>query len=168
MDKYRLVEEKVVGARDFFASVKGNNADANDNASTTMDDLCVVRITPEAKPRSCITTAMNILEGDNNHVELRAMGKAINKAVTIAEILKRKMPLHQITTLSSCEVVNVYEPLEEGLDTVVNQHYVSCLTITLSRDLKDIDVNDKGYQPPLSITEIQPGQPVDFGKAVAA
>lgn len=125
------------------------------------------------------------------------MGKAINKAVTIAEILKRKMPLHQITTLSSCEVVNVYEPLEEGLDQVVNQHYVSCLTITLSRDLKDIDVNDKGYQvshditfpmyrlysmrlssqffilfnamkPPLSINEIQPGQPVDFGKAVAA
>lgn len=74
------------------------------------------------------------------------MGKAINKAVTIAEILKRKMPLHQITTLSSCEIVNVYEPLEEGLDTVVNQHYVSCLTITLSRDLTGIDVNDKGYQ----------------------
>jgi len=95
------------------------------------------------------------------------MGKAINKAVTIAEILKRKMPLHQITTLSSCEIVNVYEPLEEGLDTVVNQHYVSCLTITLSRDLTGIDVNDKGYQPPLLI---QPGQPVDYntGKIVAA
>jgi hypothetical protein len=80
------------------------------------------------------------------------MGKAINKAVTIAEILKRKMPLHQITTLSSCEIVNVYEPLEEGLDTVVNQHYVSCLTITLSRDLKGIDVNDKGYQVRLAST----------------
>ena len=74
------------------------------------------------------------------------MGKAINKAVTIAEILKRKMPLHQITTMSSCEIVNVYEPLEEGLDTVVNQHYVSCLTITLSRDLTGINVNDIGYQ----------------------
>lgn len=74
------------------------------------------------------------------------MGKAINKAVTIAEILKRKVPLHQITTLSSCEIVNVYEPLEEGLDTVVNQHYVSCLTITLSEDSAGIDVNDKGYQ----------------------
>ena len=85
-------------------------------------------------------------ESGSNHVELKAMGKAINKAVTIAEILKRKMPLHQITTLSSCEIVNVYEPLEEGLDTVVNQHYVSCLTITLSRDLEGIDVNDKGYQ----------------------
>lgn len=74
------------------------------------------------------------------------MGKAINKAVTIAEILKRKMPLHQITALSSCEIVNVYEPLEEGLDTVVNQHYVSCLTITLSTDLTDIDIHNIGYQ----------------------
>ena len=61
MDKYRLVEEKVIGARDFFASVKGNADHANNNANTAMDDLCVVRITPEAKPRSCITTAMNIL-----------------------------------------------------------------------------------------------------------
>ena len=82
----------------------------------------------------------------NKHVELKAMGKAINKAVTIAEILKRKMPLHQVTALSSCEMVNVYEPLEEGLDTVVNQHYISCLTITLSTDLSDIDVHNIGYQ----------------------
>ncbi|KAL7496591.1 hypothetical protein ACHAWT_009267 [Skeletonema menzelii] len=166
MDKYRLVEEKVIGAPGFDRS----SADAKPSNASNMEDVCVVRITPQAKPRSCITTAMNILESGSNHVELRAMGKAINKAVTIAEILKRKMPLHQITTLSSCEIVNVYEPLEEGLDTVVNQHYVSCLTITLSRDLTGIDVNDIGYQPPLSINEIQPGQPVDFntGKIVAA
>jgi len=172
MDKYRLVEEKVIGAPGFATGDRGN-ADANPNTSM-MEDTCVVRITPQAKPRSCITTAMNILvrlsvhleslqvsfvsvffflhmpllqqESGSNHVELKAMGKAINKAVTIAEILKRKMPLHQITTLSSCKIVNIYEPLEEGLDTVVNQHYVSCLTITLSRDLTGIDVNDKGYQ----------------------
>lgn len=168
MDKYRLVEEKVIGAAGFDCGDK--SSPGAKPKSSMMEDLCVVRITPQAKPRSCITTAMSILESGNNHVELKAMGKAINKAVTIAEILKRKMPLHQITTLSSCEIVNVYEPLEEGLDTVVNQHYVSCLTITLSRDLKGIDVNDKGYQPPLSINEIQPGQPVDFntGKIVAA
>mmetsp|Transcript_13070 Transcript_13070/g.22038 ORF Transcript_13070/g.22038 Transcript_13070/m.22038 type:complete len:168 (-) Transcript_13070:210-713(-) len=166
MDKYRLVEEKVIGAPGFDRS-SADAKPANTSTGGTMEDVCVVRITPQAKPRSCITTAMNILESGSNHVELRAMGKAINKAVTIAEILKRKMPLHQITTLSSCEIVNVYEPLEEGLDTVVNQHYVSCLTITLSRDLTGIDVNDKGYQPPL---EIQPGQPVDYntGKIVAA
>ena len=87
----------------------------------------------------------------NKHVELKAVGKAINKAVTIAEILKRKLPLHQITTLSSCEIVNVYEPLEEGLDEVVYQHYVSCLTITLSEDSAGIDVNNKGYQVSYSV-----------------
>ena len=124
------------------------------------------------------------------------MGKAINKAVTIAEILKRKMPLHQITALSSCEIVNVYEPLEEGLDRVVNQHYVSCLTITLSTDSSDVDVRNIGYQvssqkltrhvyhldctltfishslttqPPLSLNEMQPGDLAQHtGKIVAA
>ena len=74
------------------------------------------------------------------------MGKAINKAVTIAEILKRKMPLHQITALTSCEIITVYAPLEEGLDTVVNQHYVSCLTITLSTDSSVVNIHDIGYQ----------------------
>lgn len=74
------------------------------------------------------------------------MGKAINKAVTIAEILKRKMPLHQVTTLSSCQLINIYEPLEEGLDVVINKHYVSTLTITLSLDGVGMDVNDIGYQ----------------------
>jgi len=41
----------------------------------------------------------------------------VNKAVTIAEILKRRVPgLHQITELILKEVKDVFEPLEEGLD----------------------------------------------------
>jgi hypothetical protein len=74
------------------------------------------------------------------------MGRAINKAVTIAEILKRKMALHQITSLSSCEIVDVFEPLEEGLDVVESRRYVSCMAITLSIDGVGMDVNDIGYQ----------------------
>merc|ERR1719253_1262566 len=81
--------------------------------------------------RGCITVAMDLLASGPRRVELRAVGKA----VTIAEILKHKMPLHQVTALSSCEVVGVYAPLEEGLDDVVNRHYVSCVSITLSADL---------------------------------
>lgn len=157
MDKYRLVEEKFIGAKGFIDDI----TDTRDvKSGTVMEEVnaqCIVRITTQAKPRSCITTAMNMLASGNQHVELKAMGKAINKAVTIAEILKHKMPLHQITALSSCEIVNVYEPLEEGLDTVVNQHYVSCITITLSTDLTGIDVHNIGYQPPVSESELQPG-----------
>mmetsp|Transcript_9873 Transcript_9873/g.14932 ORF Transcript_9873/g.14932 Transcript_9873/m.14932 type:complete len:167 (-) Transcript_9873:457-957(-) len=165
MDKYRLVEEKFIGAQGFIDDTK-DTVDVRAKGDIGEIGGCIVRITQQAKPRSCITTAMNMLASGNKYVELKAMGKAINKAVTIAEILKRKMPLHQITALSSCEIVNVYEPLEEGLDTVVNQHYVSCLTITLSTDLTGIDVHNIGYQPPLSLSEMQPGD--HHGKAVAA
>lgn len=85
------------------------------------------------------------------------MGRAINKAVTIAEILKRKMPLHQWNALSSVEMVDVYEPVEEGLDMVESRRYVSCMTITLSVTLltdPSMDTNHFGYQPPLPVTEV--------------
>lgn len=93
-------------------------------------------------------------EGERTIV-LKAMGKAINKTVTIAEILKRKLPLHQITSLSSCEMIDVFEPLEEGLDVVTNRRHVSCIKVTLS--LEEMDTNHVGYQPPLPFEEIQPG-----------
>ena len=110
------------------------------------------------------------------------MGRAINKAVTIAEILKRKMPLHQWNVLTSLEMIDLYEPIEEGLDVVENRRYVSCLTITLSLtllppppqqqqqqhhsssssttkmmmdDMPPLDIHHFGYQPPLPMTELQ-------------
>ena len=85
------------------------------------------------------------------------MGRAINKAVTIAEILKRKMPLHQLNSLSSVEMIDVFEPLEEGLDVVTSRRYVSCMKITLSKTSDNIDSNNIGYQPPLPTDEMHPG-----------
>jgi hypothetical protein len=85
------------------------------------------------------------------------MGRAINKAVTIAEILKRKMPLHQLNSLSSVEMIDIFEPLEEGLDVVTSRRYVSCMKITLSRSGQGMDDNDIGYQPPLPVGEMHPG-----------
>jgi Alba len=98
------------------------------------------------------------------------MGRAMNKAVTIAEILKRKMSLHQWNVLSSVEMIDVYEPIEEGLDIVTSRRYVSCMTITLSITLVQqppaettstipyvvLDVNHPGYQPPLPSAEMHP------------
>ena len=91
-------------------------------------------------------------------IVLRAMGRAINKAVTIAEILKRKIPLHQWNALSSIEMVDVYEPIEEGLDVVTSRRYVSCMTITLSTTMLsgNLDHNHSGYQPPLAASEMHP------------
>jgi DNA-binding protein len=50
-------------------------------------------------------------------ITLKAMGRAINKTVTIAEILKRRVEgLHQNTELTSVLLTDVWEPVEEGLD----------------------------------------------------
>lgn len=67
------------------------------------------------------------------------------------------MPLHQINALSSVEMIDVFEPLEEGLDIVTSRRYVSCMKITLSITGEGIDRNDIGYQPPLPPEEIHPG-----------
>lgn len=61
MDKYRLVEEKFIGAKGFIDDI----TDTRDvKSGTVMEEVnaqCIVRITTQAKPRSCITTAMNML-----------------------------------------------------------------------------------------------------------
>jgi DNA-binding protein len=134
MEKYRLVEER-------------KKPSANDVVLPNE-----VRITQQGKPRNYITYAMNLLahgdgSGSNKGVDqviLKAMGRAVNKAVTIAEILKRKAPLHQITSLSSVELTDIYEPLEEGLDIVESKRYVSCMTIILSKT--PLDISNIGYQ----------------------
>jgi DNA-binding protein Alba len=70
-----------------------------------------------------------------NEVILKAMGRAINKTVTIAEIIKRRIPnLHQITEISSTDITDVYEPLEEGLDTYVRP--LSALLCSLALALR--------------------------------
>merc|ERR1711988_1276366 len=51
------------------------------------------------------------------------------------------------TALGSVDIVDEYEPLEEGLDTVTDTRTVSTIEITLSKDA--LDTSNKGYQPPI-------------------
>jgi DNA-binding protein len=52
-------------------------------------------------------------------IVLRAMGKTITKAVSIAEILKKRFPIHQVTEIGSTEIEEIYHPSVEGLDEYV-------------------------------------------------
>jgi hypothetical protein len=55
-------------------------------------------------------------------------------------------------------MTDIYEPIEEGLDIVTSRRYVSCMKISLSRRLSDsMSTNDIGYQPPLPMEEMHPG-----------
>jgi DNA-binding protein Alba len=107
MEKYRLVQEHKGDGEEFLDTVANYE----------------VRITQQGKPRNYISYSMNLFAKGSDTIVLKAMGRAINKAVTIAEILKRKMPLHQCNALSSVEMIDVFEPLEEGLDTVTSRRY---------------------------------------------
>lgn len=140
MEKYRFIGEK--------QSVEEIHPDE-------MLDRSIIWIKQQGKPRGYISYAMSLFEQGFKSIKLKAMGRAINKAVTIAEILKRKVALHQVNTLTSSEIVEIFQPLEEGLDVIESKRFVSCMTIHLSITKDGIDENDIGYQPPLTVLELQ-------------
>jgi len=91
---------------------------------------------------------------------LKATGRAINKAVTTAEVVKRRIPdLHQVTSLDTLEITDVWEPTEQGLKEVETKRRVASITITLSRDKEAIDKAEGasfGYQQPINSDAVKP------------
>lgn len=78
-----------------------------------------------------------------------ASGKGVSKAITCAEIVKRRVKgLHQLTRLLYSTVVEVWEPLEPGagLDSLTVSRNVPAIWILLSRD--PLDCSQPGYQAP--------------------
>ncbi|KAH6557314.1 hypothetical protein KP509_1Z121900 [Ceratopteris richardii] len=115
-----------------------------------------IRITTLGRMTNYITYATSLLQDKTtSEIVLKAMGRAINKSVTIAEIIKRRVEgLHQITTIGSTDIVDVWEPLEEGLHPLEQVRHVSMISITLS--LKELDKTSPGYQPPLAPELVKP------------
>jgi len=109
----------------------------------------VMRVTNTGRMRSYISYATNLLEEKGlSSVVLEGMGRAINKTVTVVEILKRRVRgLHQNTEISSVDIIDCWEPLEEGLHRLETTRAVSMVTITLSKTL--LDTASPGYQEPL-------------------
>ncbi|GIL92419.1 hypothetical protein Vretifemale_19989, partial [Volvox reticuliferus] len=118
-----------------------------------------VRVRSTEQTRFYVSLGLNLLrEKGHRAVVLKAMGKAINKTVAIAEVLKRRVAgLHQLSETSSMTLVDEYEPNEEGLDPIQVSRNVSVLTITLSLDQPD--TTHPGYQPPLPADQVKPDQP---------
>jgi len=86
-------------------------------------------------------------------VHIVAMGEAIYKIITIAELVRYRVPgLHQINDINCREFKDEYLPNEEGLDKLVFRRKVACFKITLIKNGTNddlIDPNFYGYQEPL-------------------
>ncbi|KAL3163003.1 hypothetical protein ABBQ32_009435 [Trebouxia sp. C0010 RCD-2024] len=117
-----------------------------------------VRIMAAGQVRNYITYATSLLtEKGHDAVTLKGMGRAINKTVTIAEIIKRRIPhLHQLTEIGSVNITDTWEPLEEGLNTLETTRHVSVISITLSK--VQPDTSKAGYQQPLPEDQVKPLQ----------
>ncbi|KAL9172857.1 hypothetical protein ABFS82_03G074300 [Erythranthe guttata] len=121
-----------------------------------------IRITSQGRMRSYITYAMSLLqEKGSDEIVFKAMGRAINKTVTIVELIKRRIVgLHQVTAIQSTDITDTWEPLEEGLQTLETTRKVSMVTITLSK--KDLDTANIGYQPPIPADQVKVFTEVDY------
>ncbi|KAL9395472.1 hypothetical protein Peur_009725 [Populus x canadensis] len=123
-------------------------------ADKTIDEN-EIRITSQGRMRSYISYAMTLLqEKGSNEIVFKAMGRAINKTVTIVELIKRRIVgLHQITSIGSTDITDTWEPLEEGLLPLETTRHVSMITINLSK--KELNTSSAGYQPPLPAEQVK-------------
>lgn len=144
MDKYRRVAKE-----------------KNTNKETPEDEI---RVTATGRTATYVTYAGKLFnEKSLNKCTIKATGTALATAVTVVEIIKRRFKgLHQITKLGSTEIVDEYEPLEEGLDKVTDVRQVSFVEISLSKE--PLDTKDKGYQPPISEDLVKEFSPEEMAR----
>jgi len=121
---------------------------------TAVKDETEIRVTAVGSISAYCARANTLFtEQDKKTITITGTGNAITKAVTLAEVVKRRFAgLHQITSVGTTEIVDEYEPLEEGLDKVTETRNLSCIEIKLSKDA--LDTSDKGYQAPVPESEV--------------
>lgn len=121
-----------------------------------------IRITTQGRMRNYITYATTLFqEKGSDQVVLKAMGRAINKTVMIAELIKRRIiGLHQVTSIGSTDITDMWEPLEEGLLPLETTRHVSMITITLSK--KELNASSIGYQRPIPADQVRPLNEIDY------
>jgi len=68
----------------------------------------------------------------------------MESVVKLAELIKHRVKsLYQLNKISHIDIVDEYEPLEEGLDHLQFKRTVTMLVITLSKT--PLDQHDIGY-----------------------
>lgn len=119
-----------------------------------------IRVNAKFGISNYISSALKLFNGEPGKtkydtVKITAMSKAIFNAVSVVEVLKRRVVgLHQLTEIASEEVNDTYEPInkEVGVENVTLTHRVSKIIVTLSRN--QLDVKNPGYQPPLPADQV--------------
>ena len=115
----------------------------------------IIRVNRTINARQFIEQVLDIFnEQKKDSVILSSLGEAITKTVTIAEIVKHRVPgLHQVNEISTIVIDDEYEPIEEGLKPMTLQRKLTCLQIHLTTTVPK-DTTVPGYQPPIPESEV--------------
>ena len=81
---------------------------------------------------------------DFKSITVKATGNAIVKALILIELVKRRVgDLHQVNSIYSMEIVDVYEPKVEGLEKIEQRRLVTAMDTILSKE--ELDNTLPGY-----------------------
>jgi ribonuclease P/MRP protein subunit RPP25 len=109
-----------------------------------------IRPHPRLDTDSAFPSIGNPQDANGGRITLVGVGKAITKAVTVAEILKHRVAgLHQHTEFHTLAMDESFEPKEQGLNTVHRRRHVSAVTVTLCNDISRMDTAAVGYAEPV-------------------
>lgn len=87
---------------------------------------------------------------DKQSVTIKAAERLIEKALWVAEVLRRKVAgLHQIISINETKIVDVYMPREEGLVKVEKERFLTVVEVVLTRTPTEEQKKAAGYQAPL-------------------
>ena len=106
-------------------------------------------------PGKYITRALTLFFGeDKKFVTIKAAERLIDRALWVAEVIRRKVPgLHQVINISEKKIVDVFEPREEGLVRVEKERFLTIVEVTLTKEPTADQKKAPGYQVPLKETE---------------
>jgi len=110
-----------------------------------------LRITTQGKIKTYVSQGMGLLQDRKfSSIVLTGQGKAINKTVSVTEIIKRRLDgaLHQYTQIGSVKAKDVWEPTQQDLDKLIVTRHLPFITIHLATiPIPDLE-RLSGYQPP--------------------
>jgi ribonuclease P/MRP protein subunit RPP25 len=115
-----------------------------------------IRVTSKGFIRNYVTYAEKVLEKeDQRSLIISATGNAIVKALILIEMVKRRVgDLHQVNEITSREMVDYFEPMIEGLESIEQKRRVTAMKTVLSKD--PLDNENIGYQTPEPKEELPP------------
>ncbi|XP_046367841.2 ribonuclease P protein subunit p25-like protein [Haliotis rufescens] len=130
--------------------VKGETREVEEPApfSALHDNVVEMRVSAGSKIRNIMGYAIKRMkEPDVKQITWNGSGHAVNKTISCAEIMKRKIKgLHQITKIRFRRIEEFWEPKMEGLERLKVNRDIPAISILLSRE--PVNTSQPGYQAP--------------------